>query len=252
MFTRVNCIYQHPGLVESVPGGTEVKNSPVNAREAKDTGLIPGSGRYLEKEMATRSSTLAWEIPWTGEPGGLQSTGSQRVRDDWALMRHTLAQAGWTPLYLGWQIENEIEYEVENNTKIKAKRNQSRIHFKISRLKKYLLNMKSHGLIKCRLQLDLKFSNWQWEMENLIIYFNIWSHAVAWRASLKPQILRTCSLHILIQQIWGKAWDCALWKFSLVIVILIWSLLSYIINGNLKINQLFRKCSATSETKNKT
>ena len=36
----------------------------------------------LEKEMATRSSTLAWEIPWTEEPGGLQSMGSQRVGDD--------------------------------------------------------------------------------------------------------------------------------------------------------------------------
>ena len=33
----------------------------------------------LEKEMATHSSTLAWEIPWTEEPGGLQSMGSQRV-----------------------------------------------------------------------------------------------------------------------------------------------------------------------------
>ena len=33
----------------------------------------------LEKEMATHSSTLAWEIPWTEEPSGLQSTGSQRV-----------------------------------------------------------------------------------------------------------------------------------------------------------------------------
>ena len=32
----------------------------------------------LEKEMATHSSVLAWEIPWTEEPGGLQSTGSQR------------------------------------------------------------------------------------------------------------------------------------------------------------------------------
>ena len=31
----------------------------------------------LEKEMATHSSILAWEIPWTGEPGGLQSMGSQ-------------------------------------------------------------------------------------------------------------------------------------------------------------------------------
>ena len=33
----------------------------------------------LEKEMAPHSSTLAWKIPWTEEPGGLQSVGSQRV-----------------------------------------------------------------------------------------------------------------------------------------------------------------------------
>ena len=36
----------------------------------------------LEKEMATHSSTLAWRIPWTEEPGRLQSMGSQRVRHD--------------------------------------------------------------------------------------------------------------------------------------------------------------------------
>ena len=36
----------------------------------------------LEKEMATHSSIPAWEIPWTKEPGGLQSMGSQRVRHD--------------------------------------------------------------------------------------------------------------------------------------------------------------------------
>ena len=38
----------------------------------------------LEKEMATHSSILAWRIPWTEEPGRLQSTGSQRVRHNWA------------------------------------------------------------------------------------------------------------------------------------------------------------------------
>ena len=38
----------------------------------------------LEKEMATHSSILAWRILWTEEPGGLQSMGSQRVRQDWA------------------------------------------------------------------------------------------------------------------------------------------------------------------------
>ena len=36
----------------------------------------------LEKGMATHSSILAWRIPWTEEPGGLQSTGSHRVRHD--------------------------------------------------------------------------------------------------------------------------------------------------------------------------
>ena len=36
----------------------------------------------LEKEMATHSSILAWRIPWTAEPGGLQSMGSQRVGHD--------------------------------------------------------------------------------------------------------------------------------------------------------------------------
>ena len=36
----------------------------------------------VEKEMASHSSILAWKIPWTEEPGGLQSTGSQRVQHD--------------------------------------------------------------------------------------------------------------------------------------------------------------------------
>ena len=39
--------------------------------------------------MATHSSILAWRIPWTEEPGGLQSVGSQRVRHDWLIHTHT-------------------------------------------------------------------------------------------------------------------------------------------------------------------
>ena len=38
----------------------------------------------LEEEMVTHSSILAWRIPWTEEPGGLQSTGSQRIRQDYS------------------------------------------------------------------------------------------------------------------------------------------------------------------------
>ena len=41
----------------------------------------PGWDDPLEKEMATHSSILAWEIPWTEEPGGLQSMGSQKESD---------------------------------------------------------------------------------------------------------------------------------------------------------------------------
>ena len=57
-----------------------VKNLPANAGDARDAGLIPGSGRFLEKEMATHFSILACEIPWTEGPGELQSTGSQKSR----------------------------------------------------------------------------------------------------------------------------------------------------------------------------
>ena len=43
-----------------------------------------GREDFLEKEMVTHSSILAWKIPWTEKPGRLQSLGSQRVRHDWA------------------------------------------------------------------------------------------------------------------------------------------------------------------------
>ena len=42
------------------------------AANAGDGGSIPGTGNSLEKEMATHSSILAWEVPWTEEPGRLQ------------------------------------------------------------------------------------------------------------------------------------------------------------------------------------
>ena len=44
--------------------------------------LSPGWENSLEKEMATHSSILAWKIPWTEEPGGLQSIVSQRAGHD--------------------------------------------------------------------------------------------------------------------------------------------------------------------------
>ena len=57
-----------------------VKNPSANAVDTGDMSLVPGSGIYPGKEMASHTCILVWEIPWTEEPGGLQSMGSQRVR----------------------------------------------------------------------------------------------------------------------------------------------------------------------------
>ena len=57
-----------------------VKNLPADAGDVKDMGSVPGLEDPLEESLATHSSLLAWRIPWTEEPGGLQSTGSHRVR----------------------------------------------------------------------------------------------------------------------------------------------------------------------------
>ena len=64
--------------------GSVGKNARVNAG---DTGLIPGQIDSLEKEMATHSSVLAWEIPWTQEPGRLQSMELQSDMT-WQLNNH--------------------------------------------------------------------------------------------------------------------------------------------------------------------
>ena len=57
-------------------------DSKESACSAGDPGLIPGLGRFPGEGDATHSSILVWEIPWTEEPGRLQSMGSQRVRHD--------------------------------------------------------------------------------------------------------------------------------------------------------------------------
>ena len=59
------------------------KESTCSAGDTGDVGLIPGLGRSLEEGMATHSSIFVWGIPWTEEPGGLQSIGLHRVGHNW-------------------------------------------------------------------------------------------------------------------------------------------------------------------------
>ena len=69
----------HPCLKRASLVAQMVKDPPA-MQESQVQSL--GQEDPLEKETATYSSMLAWRIPWTEEPGGLQSMGSQRVRYD--------------------------------------------------------------------------------------------------------------------------------------------------------------------------
>ena len=60
------------GLMD-FPGSAGGKEPPANAGDIRDTGSIPGSGRFPGAGMATHSRILAWTIQWTEELGGLQS-----------------------------------------------------------------------------------------------------------------------------------------------------------------------------------
>ena len=61
-------------LFKGFPGGSAVKNL---SSSAEDVGLIAGLERS-PRDMATHSSILAWEVPWTEKPGGPKSMGSQK------------------------------------------------------------------------------------------------------------------------------------------------------------------------------
>ena len=70
-------------LDDGLSGGLAVKNSPAVKNSMQETRVRSlGWKDSLEKEMANRSSILVCKIPWTEEPGRLQSMGSQRVGHD--------------------------------------------------------------------------------------------------------------------------------------------------------------------------
>ena len=77
----VSTFLPHPAVIFPV-WAQSVKNLPAMQETWVQSGRSPGQEDPLGKEMATHSSILAWRIPWTLEPGRLQSTGSQRVGYD--------------------------------------------------------------------------------------------------------------------------------------------------------------------------
>ena len=79
----------HVYIYVGFPGGSAVKNPPA-MQETRVWSL--GQEDALEKEMAIHFSILALKIPWTEEPGGLQSIASQRVRQDWGNLAHAVCK----------------------------------------------------------------------------------------------------------------------------------------------------------------
>ena len=72
--------YPTGGLPDGPRGKKKKKHPPAKARDSRDGSSTPGWEDPLEEDKAAHSSILAWRIPWTEKPGGLQSMGSQRVR----------------------------------------------------------------------------------------------------------------------------------------------------------------------------
>ena len=73
-----------------------VKNLPATVGDIRDPGSIPGSGRSSGGGPGKPLQYSCWRIPWTEEAGGLQSTGSQRVRHDLSdLAGNKMRPCGW-------------------------------------------------------------------------------------------------------------------------------------------------------------
>ena len=82
--TQWTWVWANSGRQWDFPGGSVVKNPPVNTGDTEMRAPSLGQKDHLEKEVATHSSILAWKILWTEEPGRLQSMWLQRVRHDLA------------------------------------------------------------------------------------------------------------------------------------------------------------------------
>ena len=90
-----------------------VKNLPANVGDATQVRSLCWEDP-LEKERATRSNILAWKSPWTEEPGGLQSMGSQRARHERVVNMHIHTQiqlrAFWSSASKdGWAVSTQCE-----------------------------------------------------------------------------------------------------------------------------------------------
>ena len=86
------------------PDGASCKESACNAGDTRDAGSVPGGEDPLKKEMATHSSILAWEIPWTEESSRWHSPQGCRVRHD---LGHMLTSVHMETYTLSYNLHKE-------------------------------------------------------------------------------------------------------------------------------------------------
>ena len=103
----VSVIWHVSGSGSSFLGGSVVKNPHVNTGDARDIGLIPGLGRSSGEGNGNSLQYSCLEIPWTEEPGRLQSMGSQRVRPHWLTKQHQ-KQTGSKKAWFWWQVSGGV------------------------------------------------------------------------------------------------------------------------------------------------
>ena len=100
------------------PGGSAVKNLPASARDIRDMGSIPGSGRPPGKGNGTQFQYSSWKNPMERGSWGLQSMRLQRLRHNWAFEQHSLAEVNFRAvisllLVKYWQEKGESEEPLE-------------------------------------------------------------------------------------------------------------------------------------------
>ena len=98
--SHIGVILSHQGILRAFLVAQMVKNLPANAG---DVGSIPGSGRFPAEGNGNHSSILAWEIPWTEEPGRQATVhgGCKRVRHNLATKQQQQQRASCVPYSTG-------------------------------------------------------------------------------------------------------------------------------------------------------
>ena len=144
------CIYE-TFLPWSLPWWLSGKDSACQCRRCWRCRFKTGSGRSPGRGMAIHSSILTWRIPWTEEPGSLQSIGSQRVGHHWACTQNQ-----------PWNIDLKCFVKPYWT-----------VHFKMGKMVRFLFCILCHNLRKWKLWIQKNKNKVPCEMNAGLFWYNV-------------------------------------------------------------------------------